>query len=192
MRSTRCFICQSDNLLSINKQIAEGRGLAALARSFKVPYHSLWAHAQNHARRQVDVTQFNTIDYDINKGRLETMLKKSIKAGHHSVALKVLAEIRQSTDQFMKYNTAKLQARIRELESENASLKSHGYDTQSDDNIAELIKVFTTAELRMFKRIQAKFSSQDPKDIIIPDETSPWDKVAPKRINGSGIGRMKH
>jgi hypothetical protein len=191
MIRSMCGVCQSVNVLQINEQIAAGNGLAAIGRQFKIPYHVVYNHAQNHlsrglSKRSTDDQEKILDDMLVTKQRLEDMLLKAGEKGHTSIQLKIMSELRACNEQWIKITNNLEQARLHELEAMRLSQTPTEDKKAKDVQFQEKLSVLTFAEGCMLEKLSQKMESMDKSWIIIPD-IDQFAKARFHRVNGQRV-----
>lgn len=166
----QCKICSNKKRLEIDRAIVSGGNLSKIAKEFGVPYTSLYNHAQEHVSRQLaQAWEKKQLEADFDMlGRIDEMLRdcrtifrRNFDKGKDNVALKALGEQRNTFELLAKISYSLHQAKLAEIE-----LMRHesGEPEQAEkEEAGERLKILSTAELKVYQRIQLKLRTQNPK-----------------------------
>lgn len=174
--SMQCKICSHNKRLEIDREIVRSGNIAKIAKDFRVPYSSLYAHAQNHVARQLATAWekkeldesfdlLTRIDSIIK--RTEQIFKRNYDAQKDSLALKALDSQRNTIELLAKISYSLHQAKLAEVEL----MREQTGESQRMINEANQgrLKVLTIAELEMLERLTNKIVNQTT-EIIIPEK----------------------
>jgi len=171
--SNVCSICTDRNRLAIDREIVKGGSLAKIAKEFQVPYHSLYAHAQDHISRQLskvfakqELIVGNELLETINKiiSRAEKIFQRNFDAKKDVTALKAL-DSQRNTIQLLSNISAQLHAaKIAELQLQKD--KSGQLEEEKQIKFQEDIKILAFEELKVYQRIVNKINHQNNERII--------------------------
>jgi hypothetical protein len=176
MNSKLCRVCTHPEIEAINSKIAEGCNLTALAKELAIPYHAVFYHSKNHLPRDIRYQsleqQYDAIgDMVITKGRLQEMLETAIQKGHSTIALKILAELRQQHELWLRTAQSIQQAKQAELQilqQQNNTYSEQESPEEQQQQFNEAAAILTNNEILLYTLVLEKMMKQTSA-IIIPD-----------------------
>jgi hypothetical protein len=163
-----CKICNDSRRISLDREICEGKNIKNLAKSYNVPYHSLYYHAQNHIHRQLatamqskELTESFDLLHKIDKilSRTEKIFQRNFNQGKDGLALKALRESRGTLELLAKISVFMHEARATELKNTKTTFSvvvgADDEETSIFDRAADMLSSAEFAELiRLTDKIQ--------------------------------------
>jgi transposase-like protein len=171
--SNDCKVCNSPDRLAIDRAVVEGKNLAKIAQEYDVPYHSLYAHSQNHISRQLATVMEKKLVIESNElmetitriiTRAEHIFKRNYIAKKDLLALKAL-DSQRNTIQLLSNISAQLHAaKIAELQLKK---DQSGIDIEeAKAKQAERLAFLTFEELHVYLRLTNKMIYNNNDQII--------------------------
>ncbi|MBN2611764.1 MAG: hypothetical protein JXB00_09445 [Bacteroidales bacterium] len=203
----KCIICNHPNRLDIDRAIASGRTMASISREYGVPESSVMVHRDKHLSHQLVTafrkkTEIESMDIFGNIDELITRTKKILteaeNKGKHELALKAIAEARNSYELLCKIAAYYHQAKADELSMNREQIESE----IEEQNIAKLqknIQILTPEEQELYFQLNLKMLNQDErmpfnppeKRILKPvDEVSGYMDIAQEEIMQENEGKQ--
>lgn len=180
-----CLVCIHPNRTEMDRAIVQGCNLTALAEQYNVSYDSLYNHSKEHLPKSLteafakkDLAQKYNLLTEIEEiiHHAKEIFHRNAAQGKDVVALKSLAEVRQTLDLLSRTVYMYHQARLLELELQKRQDESDG--VAAKQAIEESYKHLTFAELKMWQRLQKKLIDRS-NVIIIPDKPSEFPLATP-------------
>lgn len=171
-----CQICSHSKRLKIDRSIVQGGNLTKLAKEFNVPYHSLYAHAQEHVNRQLaqawakkelmgSLDILSEIESLIK--RTKQILDRAESEGKLNTALNAIGQARGSYELLSKITFSLHQVRLTELELEKE--RSGEAERERRGAYDGHLAILTDAELDLFEQLAVKVQTQNKNLVIAPD-----------------------
>lgn len=171
--SNVCTICNHARRIEIDRQIVEGKNLSQIAKTFDVPYHSIYQHSQKHISRQLATVMEKKLTIEGNElmevitkiiHRAERIFRRNEKAGKDLLALKAL-DSQRNTIMLLSNISAQLHsAKMAELQlaKDNGEDRQAQLQKQFEINLA----ILSTDELLVYERLVNKINHQNGDKII--------------------------
>jgi hypothetical protein len=185
MKRIQCPICTHPNRLNIDRELVRGSSCASVAKKYDLPYPSLYNHRQAHISRQLsqamEKKQLES-SFDLLKlidrilTRTEDIFQRNYDAHRDGMALKAIAEQRNTIDLLNRISYNLHQARLTELEIKRLESKVT-QDEEHDALIAENFRVLSPEEQHLFKQLLLKMAHKDPDMEIRPYERTEFPRV---------------
>lgn len=177
-----CHCCTNSQRLLIDRQLVEGVSIAQVSRSFGIPYNSVFNHKSHISRqltqvlaRQETIHNFNLLEkIDQIILRAEDLFQRNYDKGRDGLALKALAESRNTVELLAKISFQLEQTRQAELEL--ARIQSGEVTIELQDDFQSKLSVLNSAELQVLVQLQEKLETGDSTIVVIPEITpNAWD-----------------
>lgn len=175
--------------LEMEREYMEGQPVSEIARKYGVSADALYHHTEHNLSRQlVQAYQQKELNESMDiLGGIEDLLKKTRrildhaeKDKKHRLALSAIKEARGSYELLSKIAYALHQARLAEIELERLQQATNHDDTE--EQVAEAIKILSFDELKVLERLTRKIRTQNPKFNALPKVYRNLDLPVPEGI----------
>ena len=182
----KCQVCDHPNVKEIERQIVSGKNLSKLSKDYKVSYNSMYNHSQHHVTRQMATAQaqkqmsesmhlLERIDDLI--GRTENIFQRNYDKKKDGMALKAIAEQRQTFELLCKISAYMHEHKRMELEEKQLQ---YG-DKEEQEQEKNVQALFDEAEQKLNKLEQELFFSLLSK--VLDEEDFAVEKTTEQIIN---------
>jgi hypothetical protein len=165
-----CKICNDSRRISLDREICAGKDIKNLAKSYNVPYHSLYYHSQHHVTRQLatamqqkEMTESFDLLHKIDKilSRTEKIFQRNFDKGKDTVALKALRESRGTLELLAKISVFMHQTRADELKNTKTSFTVTVAPDDAEDPMELASEKLSASEFETFLYLSEKINRVD-------------------------------
>ena len=172
-----CSTCNHKKKLEIDRQLVTGISVSLLARQYNISKESLLWHKKHHLTGQLQsayqkMESQNSIDLlskiDEILTQAQNIFHRNYEKGRDALAIKALAEQRNTLQLLAQISHALHQAKQVELEQQR--IESGESAKEEEEDWQESLKVLNDEELRMLLALSHKLKTGNEKLVIIPKD----------------------
>ena len=163
--TNKCQTCLHTDRREIDRELVSGANVQELSKRYGISHGSLYSHKEKHLTRQMKTAfekqnllegSFLLGKIDLLIQRTENIFRRNYKKEKDGMALRALAESRQTFELLCKISYALHESKLAELR-----LSRDFQMQQAREDVSKALDVLTNDELRLYGLLSQKIESRD-------------------------------